>query len=241
MISSMQVTYIDHSGFLLEGENHTLLFDYYRGNLPHTDGNHHVSVFVSHHHPDHLSAEAFSWGEQAEDTRYYLGCDITLNAKNCESLGISDSMRNRCIRMHHDDVVEYNGIRVQALRSTDMGVAFLVQCEGKNIFHAGDLGEWIWHKDEAFDRSQVERYYMELEKIREIPIDAAFLPLDPRLEAEYWRGFDAFARLIDSRKIFPMHMVDDYAIIRRLKSRPVSAPYRDRIMEIHAPGESFRL
>lgn len=237
----MRVQYLYHSGFLLEGSRHRLLFDYYQGALPAPDSDKHLSVFASHHHPDHYVPEIFSFGEQTPDTVYYLGCDITLNAANRQKMGISDDAFSRCRRMHKDDVLTHHDVRVQALRSTDMGVAFYVECEGKRIYFAGDHNLWIWHEDANFDRAQTDRFYEEIDKLRGLDIDYAFLPLDPRLGNEYWRGFDAFARLIEPKWIFPMHMVDDYDIIRRMKSMPCSRGYQNRIIQIQKNGERFDL
>ena len=237
----MHVTYLDHSGFFVEGENHCLLFDYYRGPLPEVPAGKQLLVFASHHHPDHYDPEIFRYGERAAGTRYLLGCDITLNAANRQRMGITDEIFARCDRMHKDDVLQRNGASIRALRSTDMGVAFCVECEGKRIYHGGDHNLWIWHEDENFDRSQIAKFYEEIEKIRGLHIDAAFLPLDPRLGEEYWRGFDAFIRLVEPMKVFPMHMVDDYDIIHHMKEHSCSRPYRNRIMEITRCGDSFEI
>lgn len=235
----MRASYLDHSGFFIEGETHCLLFDYYRGKLPEVPAGKSLTIFVSHHHPDHYDAEIFRYGERTPGTRYLLGCDITLNTINRQKMGISDDIFARCDRMHRDDVLIRNGVTVRALRSSDMGVAFYVECEGKHIYHAGDHNLWIWHEDESFDRSQIAKFYEEIEKLRGLPVDAAFLPLDPRLGDEYWRGFDAFMRLIEPKKAFPMHMVEDYGIIRRLKEKECSWCYRNRIMEIQKEGDCF--
>ena len=235
----MRATYIDHSGFFVEGEEHCLLFDYYRGLLPEISSGKKLTVFASHHHPDHYVPEIFSYGERIPGTRYLLGCDITLNTRNRERMGITDDIFARCSRMHKDDVISENGVTVRAIRSTDMGVAFCVECEGKRIYHAGDHNLWIWHEDANFDQAQIARFYQEIEKLRGLSIDAAFLPLDPRLGEEYWRGFDAVARLLEPKQIFPMHMVDDYDIIRRFKALDCARPYAERIAEIRRCGDEF--
>ena len=237
----MRVTYIDHSGFFIEGHDHCLLFDYYRGELPEIAANKQLFVFASHHHPDHYVPEIFTYGERVPNTRYLLGCDITLNARNRERMGITDDIFARCSRMHKDDVIVENGVTVRALRSTDMGVAFCVECEGKRIYHAGDHNLWIWHRDENFDRAQKERFYGEIDKIRGLAIDVAFLPLDPRLGAEFWRGFDAFARLLSPKVIFPMHMIDDYDIIHRFKELSCAETYAERVIDIQQSGEKFEI
>lgn len=51
----MRVTYLGHSGFLLEMEDALLLFDYYQGSLPEMDLEKTLFVFVSHVHYDHYN------------------------------------------------------------------------------------------------------------------------------------------------------------------------------------------
>ncbi len=237
----MRINYLCHSGFFIEGERHALLFDYWKGDLPPVPTGKQLFIFASHHHPDHFDPAIFRYGEATPNTHYLLGCDITLNAANRQRLGITDGMLARCHRMHKDDALTFGDLTVRAIRSTDMGVAFSVEFEGRRVYHGGDLSLWIWHEDANFDRSQTQRFYEEIDKLRTLHYDAAFLPLDPRLGAEYWRGFDAFARLIDADRLFPMHMVDDYDIIRRLIALPCSQPYRDRIIQIKKEGDSFKL
>ena len=52
-------------------------------------------------------------------------------------------------------------LKVATLRSTDMGVAFLVQCQGKRIYHAGDLNCWVWDGAPRFQNDQMEAQYQE--------------------------------------------------------------------------------
>ena len=49
----IKVTYLDHSGFLVELEDAYFLFDYYKGRLPQIDLEKKMFVFVSHVHHDH--------------------------------------------------------------------------------------------------------------------------------------------------------------------------------------------
>ena len=53
----MRVTYLGHSGFLLEMEDALLLFDYYQGSLPEMDPEKTLFVFVSHVHYDHYNPD----------------------------------------------------------------------------------------------------------------------------------------------------------------------------------------
>ena len=46
----MKITFIEHSGFMVEMEHTVLLFDYYHGKIPTFDKNKMLYVFVSHSH-----------------------------------------------------------------------------------------------------------------------------------------------------------------------------------------------
>ena len=56
----MKVTYLGHSGFLVEMDDVIFLFDYYKGELPEMDPGKKLLVFVSHAHYDHYRKEIFS-------------------------------------------------------------------------------------------------------------------------------------------------------------------------------------
>ena len=51
----MEITYIGHSGFLVELEDRCLLFDYYQGEIPPVAFSRPLYVFVSHRHQDHYN------------------------------------------------------------------------------------------------------------------------------------------------------------------------------------------
>ena len=51
----MKVTYLYHSGFLVEWENCCFLFDYIRGDLPQQAMQKTFFVFCSHSHGDHFT------------------------------------------------------------------------------------------------------------------------------------------------------------------------------------------
>lgn len=75
-------------------------------------------------------------------------------------------------------------VHVRTMKSTDEGVAFLVECGGKRIYHAGDLNNWVWSGEpEADNLCMSENYRLELEKMKGNHVDVAFVPLDPRQEA----------------------------------------------------------
>ncbi|WP_294784585.1 MBL fold metallo-hydrolase [uncultured Eubacterium sp.] len=55
----MKITYINHSGFLVETKGCYYIFDYYKGKLPSLDKKKEVIVFCSHFHEDHFNQEIF--------------------------------------------------------------------------------------------------------------------------------------------------------------------------------------
>ena len=55
----MKITYINHSGFLVETENCYYVFDYYKGKMPRLDKSKEVVVFCSHFHQDHFNPKIF--------------------------------------------------------------------------------------------------------------------------------------------------------------------------------------
>lgn len=55
----MEITYIYHSGFLVETAECYYLFDYYKGTLPPLHSEKPIFVFVSHSHEDHYAPAVF--------------------------------------------------------------------------------------------------------------------------------------------------------------------------------------
>ncbi len=131
---------------------------------------------------------------------------------------------------------------VSTIGSTDCGVAFVVNYAGKTVYHAGDLHWWAWPDDTPEEeRDMKNRYFAEIAKLNGVRLDAAFLPLDPRLGANYWMGFDAMMRSADIRRAFPMHMWEQYEYIPKFKAMSVTEAYRDKIADITAPGQIFEI
>ena len=55
----MKITYINHSGFLVETNDCYYVFDYYKGEMPRLDKSKEVIVFCSHFHQDHFNPKIF--------------------------------------------------------------------------------------------------------------------------------------------------------------------------------------
>lgn len=229
----MRVTYIGHSGFSVELESHILLFDYYEGTMPEFDPAKKLLVFASHSHPDHFNREILKLADVYPDVEYIFPKDIRIAKK--EQRESEHFMRKR-------DEITVGDTKVKSLRSTDEGVAFLVRCEDRIIYHAGDLNWWHWEEeDDAYNRMMRGDYQKEIETLAGEKIDLAFVVLDPRQEEQFYWGFDWYMWHTDTKIVFPMHMWKQYEVQDRLIGMEVSEPYREKIMRVRKKGQVFEL
>lgn len=170
----MKVTFIYHSSYFVELDHCCLLFDYYQGDIPQVGKP--LYVFASHSHPDHFSPAIFQLAGEEREVHYLLSDDISPRQ-------VPEKLRDQATFVGPRSFCQVGPLKVATLRSTDMGVAFLVQCEGKCIYHAGDLNCWVWDGAPRFQNDQMRQLYQqELELLRDKDIDVAFVPLDPRQE-----------------------------------------------------------
>ncbi|NLG02799.1 MAG: MBL fold metallo-hydrolase [Clostridia bacterium] len=231
----MKITYVYHSSFMIEdvltnGEKVVLLFDYFKGELPAFDRNAYVYMFASHKHPDHFTLDLFRDFKDCPNIKFYLGNDIKLSDSYLERKGIDPGIKSRIVRMPRHTMISDHGIVIETLDSTDQGVAFLVSYDGKTIFHAGDLNWWYWEGETAQEKKSMEkRFKQEIDRLKGRPIDVAFFPTDPRLEAYYDYGLSYLCEISCPKMIFPMHMWEQYEVIQRLKNDAKHSQYADRI------------
>ncbi len=238
----MKVTYLYHSGFAVELEKHIFVFDYMKGKLPDWDGRKEIIFFASHKHPDHFVMDIFQWFGKYENLRYVLGSDIKLSDKYLECNGVDPCVKTVITNAGKNRTLELGDVKIETLRSTDEGVAFIVCTEGKTIYHAGDLNWWHWEGEADSWNTQMEKdYKKEISLIDGRHFDVAFVPLDPRLEWAYGLGMQEFLEHTDTDHVFPMHMWDDYRIIDKYKKSDKGRQYADKVMEISRPGQEYAL
>ena len=133
-------------------------------------------------------------------------------------------------------------LSVETFRSTDEGVAFWCSLDGKQVYHAGDLNHWYWEgEEEQWNRDMTASYRAELALMHGRRVDAAFLPVDPRLGDWFYLGADDFMKQTDARCIIPMHFWGDFSVCQKLKNHPCSEDYRDKILILKEKGQSFSL
>ncbi len=232
----MQVTYLYHSGYFVETETAYFLFDYYKGTIPEMVEEKPLVVFVSHSHVDHYNREIYHLLETHPDTRYILAKDIPTKKMIAEwkEQGIDLEPHITSIRKNTTESLELsNGKRIciTTLKSTDAGVAYLVDYENQTIYHAGDLNLWYWEgESKQYNDNMTKGYLREMEKLRGKHIDVAFVPLDPRLELHAFDGMKIFMEYTDCRQVYPMHMWEDYRIIQEFVA--CNKKYRKRIVDI---------
>lgn len=200
-----EITYLDNSGFLVKTRQHTLVVDYYNnrpaGHGAGRDGGvididrltgDNIYVFVSHRHMDHYNPVIFKWEKHVRNIRYILSDDVPAHP------GALMAAPNREYTL--DD------IRIETLRSTDEGVAFIVDVDGLCIYHAGDLNWWNWEGDDfEWNAQMAGDYRRQMDFIVGRKIDVAFVPVDPRLGGSMLLGIHLLMNMADVRCAIPMH------------------------------------
>ena len=234
----MKITYIHHSSFMADLEHTALLFDYFEGDIPEIPEDKPLFVFASHRHGDHFSRSIFDLSDGRRKVTYVLSDDIWRRQVPEELLGRTTFMgpgESGCLADGAGQPLE-----IEAFKSTDEGVAFLIKAEGQVIYHAGDLNNWVWEGEPEKDNQRMsENYHKELAKLAGRHIDVAFMLIDPRQEKDFYLGLDDFMRMVGADVVFPMHFWGDFEAASRFKALPCAKSYGDRIHEIRKKGESF--
>ena len=145
----MELIYLYHSGFALLGEGYTLVVDYFEDSESATNGIWHrellhrpgrLYVLSSHSHADHFNPEILKWKAERPDVVFVFSRDI------CQLKGLAGI---EAVYLDKGEVYEDDLLRVRAFGSTDIGISFLMEMEGKKVFHAGDLNNWHWMDEGA--------------------------------------------------------------------------------------------
>lgn len=219
----MELTYIFHSGFVLETQQSILIFDYWLDSadilqqFAHTHK--HTYFFSSHFHEDHFNREIFQWRDERHT--YILSKDI---------------LKHRRAQKEEADVWLAKGgtwederIKVLATGSNDSGVSWVVETEGKRIFHAGDLCNWYarFLAEEEVPQTVYSEEFGRIDPVREEKMflgelkdiarlmqengmespsfDLIMFPVDGRIGNGYTLGGRQFIERFKTRLFVPMH------------------------------------
>ena len=227
----MRLVYIYHSGFVVEAEGFSILIDYFkdtnpdpakgfvRGELLKRPGT--LYVLASHFHPDHFNPDVLKWKEEKDDIKYIFSKDILKRRR---------AKAEDAFYMKKGDVYQDEHLTIRAFGSTDVGISFLIETQGKQIFHAGDLNNWHW-KDESTPQEVAEaegNYLKELDIIaKETSVmDLVMFPVDVAQQ---------FIGRIKTGIFVPMHFWERPAEVMAF------APYAEskgcRYVVLSVPGE----
>jgi len=253
-MEQVNVWYLSHSGFAVSFKNSLFLFDYYLDEAEDNgkakgDGDNQtcldkgivrpddiasyerIYVFASHRHPDHFYPVILTCKEHLPQAQFFLSSDIPKKHR-----------KDWTILLKPYENYEDNDIKIRTFKSTDEGVAFLVEKDNVVIYHAGDLNWWHWDEEPFHWNKDMEaKYKKEVSQIQNYQIDIAFLPTDPRQEkAEFW-GISWFLEHVDVKVVFPMHFWDDYSIMDRIKTEAQHNPLFRKINTISSRGQHWTL
>ena len=229
----MKVTFLYHSSYFVEMDTCCLLFDYYQGDIPQVDKP--LYVFASHSHGDHFSPVIFHLAQGGKEVHYLLSDDIS-------PLQVPKELKSQVTFLAPYAFCQVGAVQVATLRSTDMGVAFLIQCEGKRLYHAGDLNCWVWDGAPVSERPDAgplppgaAASFRRQEDRRGLcapgpPAGGGLRPGDEVL----LRGRRRPARV-------PHAHVGDYSVVPLFKSTPTYREYAKHVMDVSQPGQSFEV
>lgn len=247
----MQVTFLDHSGFLVETDVVTLLFDWWKGELPAMKPGVPLYVFASHRHEDHFNPQIFAldtWKEEVlddgdRDVYFLLGKGVSLDLLRRRLWGISPETAGKIRVCQGGQVLSLPQAEIETLTSTDEGVAFLVTLpDGRTVFHAGDLNWWHWEgEDKAWNHNMAANYRNEVDRLKGQHFHAAFVPIDPRLSEAYYWGIRYFLEQTDAEHVFPMHFWGKYELCTKLAGQPEMAGLLSHYHPIGYQGQEWNL
>lgn len=242
----MKITHIYHSAFLVTMEESVLLFDWYKRSLPEIPADKKLYVFCSHSHEDHYSPQIWDLQKRHPDVTYILDEGIADAAAHPEADIVT--VRPRQTLEIPADGAGTASLKIITLESTDMGVAFYIETEGKRLYHAGDLNVWFWFDEPMEDniasekKCRAEMQYLADCIRKEDPqagergadgapelVDVAFVPLDYRLQEHAPRCIASFMEILGAAHVFPMHYWGREAEVREYLRDERLARYADRI------------
>jgi L-ascorbate metabolism protein UlaG (beta-lactamase superfamily) len=188
--------------------------------------------FVSHAHFDHLDRHILGYSSQK--VHYFLSDDIRLT-----SLGSQFPPAATTFLPVYSSYAD-NDIKVRSYASTDIGTSFLVEKDGRRIFHAGDFNWWHWQGDTSENMKLAENgFRKQMKKLEGLEADVAFFPVDGRLEGYQADGAREFCARTAVQALVAMHRVG-YPVwepatdfFAKGRSIPVWAPTQ--------PGEVYHL
>jgi len=206
----MQIYFLHHSAVCVVMDEALLVFDYFMGNLGDGMASGSISdeeiqsakrvyVFVSHSHGDHFSRIVFDWEKLSRNVTYLVDDTVSYPHESA-------------VKMSRGETFDDGYLHAMEFGSTDIGGSFYVECEGKRLFHAGDLNYWHWRDegDANYSRQMQLHFDREMKYLRANvqDIDFAFFPVDKRQGSGYDEGADMFIDMMKPVSFIPIHFVN---------------------------------
>lgn len=231
----LKVNYIYNAGFLVETDDAVLIFNYTHGSVKKINNKKPLYVFLSSCSADHFDNAVFHLGANKTNANY-LVCKDKFSKKFSMKMFfkhfLEKDTREKIIWTEPNRSYNIGNIKVRTFSSTDTNgsVAYLVETRSGTIFHAGYLNDWSWpgSPDEMNIKSK-KAFENEVQKLKGIHIDVAFLLLNSLQENMYSDGIDYIMRNLDIDEAYPMNFKDDRKIIDFLIDDEISEPYRKKI------------
>lgn len=219
---------------MVELNRQVLVFDYYgEGALPAVPEGKKLYFLNSHSHQDHFNREIWKLKERYPDAEYIQSRDIRVRP---------EERRDWIHSIRPGEEAAFDELKVRALRSTDVGCAFVVEAEGKRIYHAGDLNWWHWEGEEkAWNNNMAANYKREIDRLEGQSFDAAFVPLDPRLGEAYYWGMKYFLEKTDVKAVFPMHCWEAYQVCERVQRQKEMQGLLEHFHAVSHPGQEWKI
>lgn len=239
-----RITYIHHNCFFLDLGGRAFLFDYPApAHLPAeasalaqrlVSGRDLIAV-VSHSHEDHFDPGLPQALSGAARLRYVVSYDVP----DMYPDALPDDADTTLV-IEPDESREFACMRLEALESNDLGVALLMEVDGRTVYFGGDLADWAWpDQPEQARRFSQGFFAAALERLARRGVDLAFSNVDGRLPN--LAGGPDFVRAVKPKVFVPMHTFGRTKVLARFASR--LGPHDSRVFVYKASGdqESFTL
>jgi L-ascorbate metabolism protein UlaG (beta-lactamase superfamily) len=226
-----KVTYVHQSSFLVETGSASLLFDFSGGIMPIFSEGKDIYVVITEKNPEHYSKFIYSLSEQYPNVRYLISSDVPMD-------DVPELVQEKTAFLTPNMTWNDGVVALETFGEDGKGLSIWCHVDGVDIYHSGDLNNWYWSEGKG-DPEAKKLYDEVLEKLAGRHFDIAFIPVDPRLGDDYYRGLDDFMKKADASHIFPMHFWYDYSVIDKVKALPCSEAYRDRIANIESEDDYF--
>ncbi|VVB51024.1 Beta-lactamase superfamily domain protein [uncultured archaeon] len=193
----MNLTYLGHAGFRLQSKEGVIYFDPYQIKKPINDGD---IVLVSHSHRDHCDPESILAVSKKDA--------VVIAAQNAAAKASAQHS------VSEGNALSVGGFKITAVPAYNtnkpfhprgFGVGFIVEAEGKRIYHAGDT--------DAIN-----------EMMEYGPVDVALLPVSGTYVMTAPEAAEA-AKLVKAKLAIPMHYgevigsKDDAVFFKKLLER----------------------